>query len=154
MKKLLLTAFSVIVMASAFGQGGTTPQTDPQNPQTTPRTNPQSDPQTTPRTNPQSDTTAYPQNEPYTSPREHDRYHMDDKDKEEVKSSELPQAVTRALEGNDYRGWRVEDKAYKIKGDDNKEYYKVSLRNASTGETKTVKLDEDGNKKDDDKDWK
>jgi uncharacterized membrane protein YkoI len=58
-----------------------------------------------------------------------------------VAASELPAAVTAALQSQDYSGWTV-DKAYK-KEKDGKLIYKVELKNGA--ETKTVKMDADGN---------
>jgi hypothetical protein len=72
-------------------------------------------------------------------------------DMEAVAASELPAAVTAALQGQDYSGWTVGN-AYK-KEKDGKTIYKVELKNGA--ETKTVKMDADGNMlkgKDKDKD--
>src|SRR5688572_17326064 len=60
---------------------------------------------------------------------------------QEVAASELPAAITAALQGQDYSGWTV-DKAYK-KEKDGRVIYKVDLKNGA--ETKTVKMDADGN---------
>lgn len=68
-----------------------------------------------------------------------------------VAASDLPAAVTTTLQGQDYTGWTISN-AYK-KEKDGKVIYKVELKNGA--ETKTVKLDADGNKlkgKDKDKD--
>ncbi|HKZ38476.1 MAG TPA: hypothetical protein VJ184_12540 [Chryseolinea sp.] len=69
-------------------------------------------------------------------------YKDDAKDMQAVAASELPAAVTAALQGQDYSGWTV-GKAFK-KEKDGKTIYKVELTNGS--ETKMVKLDADGNK--------
>jgi len=75
-------------------------------------------------------------------------YKDDAKEMQAVAASELPAAVTAALQGQDYSGWTV-GKAFK-KEKDGKTIYKVELSNGS--ETKMVKLDADGNKlKDKDK---
>ena len=68
-----------------------------------------------------------------------------------VAASELPAAVTAALQGQDYTGWTVANAFKKEK--DGKTIYKVELKNGA--ETKTVKMDADGNMlkgKDKDKD--
>ena len=58
-----------------------------------------------------------------------------------VAASELPAAITTALQSQDYSGWTVGN-AYK-KEKDGKMIYKVELKNGA--ETKTVKFDADGN---------
>lgn len=69
----------------------------------------------------------------------------DDK-KTEVKYADLPQAVKDALNSDDYRGWVVDETAYHIRKKDGKgEYYKITLRKPASDETKTIKLDKDGN---------
>jgi hypothetical protein len=73
-----------------------------------------------------------------------------DKDRQEISVSELPEAVTASLESQDYSGWTV-GTAYK-KTDaskDNMEVYVVELKRGT--ETKKVKFDKDGNKLDHDK---
>ena len=69
---------------------------------------------------------------------------QDDKTKTEmqpVATADLPAPVTAALQGNDYSGWTVSNAFKKEK--DGKTIYKVELTKGS--ETKTVKLDADGN---------
>lgn len=61
-------------------------------------------------------------------------------EKVKIKPEELPEAVKKALEMQDYRGWLV-DAAYK---DTSKETYEVHLKNGA--ETKIVKFDKDGKK--------
>ena len=61
-------------------------------------------------------------------------------EKVKIKPEELPEAVKKALEMQDYRGWLV-DAAYK---DTAKETYEVHLKNGA--ETKIVKFDKDGKK--------
>lgn len=58
-----------------------------------------------------------------------------------IAASDLPPAVTAALQGQDYSGWTVSNAFKKEK--DGKAIYKVELKNGS--ETKTVKMDADGN---------
>jgi uncharacterized membrane protein YkoI len=69
----------------------------------------------------------------------------------QVSATDLPPAITAALQGQDYSGWTVSNATKKEK--DGKTYYKVDLKNGA--ETKTVKFDADGNMmkgKDKDKD--
>ena len=61
-------------------------------------------------------------------------------EKVKIKPEELPEAVKKALEMQDYRGWLV-DAAYK---DTAKETYEVHLKNGA--ETKIVKFDKEGKK--------
>ena len=61
-------------------------------------------------------------------------------EKVKIKPEELPEAVKKALEMQDYRGWLV-DAAYK---DTAKETYEVHLKNGA--ETKIVKFNKDGKK--------
>jgi hypothetical protein len=59
-------------------------------------------------------------------------------DKTKIKSEELPEAVKKALEAQEYRGWLI-DAAYHVKSTDS---YEVELKNGA--ETKTVKFNKDG----------
>jgi hypothetical protein len=68
----------------------------------------------------------------------------DGDEKTEIKSTDLPQAVRDVLASSDYRGWRTEENAYLVRTKDGSQFYKITLRNAETNETKTVKLDRDG----------
>jgi hypothetical protein len=61
-------------------------------------------------------------------------------EKVKIKPEELPEAVKKALEMQDYRGWLV-DAAYK---DTAKETFEVHLKNGA--ETKIVKFNKDGKK--------
>jgi hypothetical protein len=61
-------------------------------------------------------------------------------EKVKIKPEELPEAVKKALEMQDYRGWLV-DAAYK---DSKTENYEVHLKNGA--ETKIVKFNKDGKK--------
>jgi hypothetical protein len=61
-------------------------------------------------------------------------------EKVKIKPEELPEAVKKALEMQDYRGWLV-DAAYK---DAKTETYEVHLKNGA--ETKIVKFNKDGKK--------
>ena len=61
-------------------------------------------------------------------------------EKVKIKPEELPEAVKKALEMQDYRGWLV-DAAYK---DTAKDTYEVHLKNGA--ETKIVKFNKDGKK--------
>jgi hypothetical protein len=61
-------------------------------------------------------------------------------EKVKIKPEELPEAVKKALEMQDYRGWLI-DAAYK---DTAKETYEVHLKNGA--ETKIVKFSKDGKK--------
>lgn len=95
---------------------------------------------------------------------------QDDQDRERINSRDLPDAIKRSLEGQEYRGWLV-NAAYKTKGtmDQNQsdttaaqqdttsvsgnagaygqEVYVVELKNGA--QTKTVRFDKDGKKLDD-----
>lgn len=68
----------------------------------------------------------------------------DGDEKTEVKATDLPQAVRDVLASSDYRGWRAEENAYLVKKKDGTEFYKVTLKNSATSETKTIKFDKDG----------
>lgn len=59
-------------------------------------------------------------------------------DKTKIKSEELPEAVKKSLEGQEYRGWLI-DAAYHVKSSDS---YEVQLKNGA--ETKTVRFNKDG----------
>lgn len=59
-------------------------------------------------------------------------------EKVKIKSEELPDAVKKALEAQEYRGWMISS-AYKA-GDN----YEVELKNGA--ETKTVRFNKDGKK--------
>ena len=59
-------------------------------------------------------------------------------DKTKIKSEELPEAVKKSLEAQEYRGWLI-DAAYHVKSTDS---YEVQLKNGA--ETKTVKFNKDG----------
>ena len=61
-------------------------------------------------------------------------------EKMKIKSEELPEAVKKTLEAQEYRGWLI-DAAYHIKSTDS---YEVELKNGA--EAKTVKFDKDGKK--------
>jgi hypothetical protein len=63
---------------------------------------------------------------------------QDQDDKTKIKSEELPEAVKKSLEGQEYRGWLI-DAAYHVKSTDS---YEVQLKNGA--ETKTVKFSKDG----------
>jgi hypothetical protein len=63
---------------------------------------------------------------------------QDQDDKTKIKSEELPEAVKKSLEGQEYRGWLI-DAAYHVKSTDS---YEVQLKNGA--ETKTVKFNKDG----------
>jgi Protein of unknown function (DUF2874). len=71
-----------------------------------------------------------------------------DQDQQQIAVSELPEAVTAKLEGQDYAGWTVGN-AYKKMDDANQEIYIVELRQGT--ETKKVKFDRDGNQLEKDK---
>ncbi|HYI76996.1 MAG TPA: hypothetical protein VEW65_05205 [Chryseolinea sp.] len=62
----------------------------------------------------------------------------DQEDKTKIKSEELPEAVKKSLEAQEYRGWLI-DAAYHVKSTDS---YEVELKNGA--ETKTVKFDKEG----------
>lgn len=59
-------------------------------------------------------------------------------EKVKIKSEELPEAVKKALEMQDYRGWLI-DAAYKYTAT---ETFEVHLKNGA--ETKIVKFNKDG----------
>ena len=63
---------------------------------------------------------------------------VDQDDKTKIKSEELPEAVKKTLEAQEYRGWLI-DAAYHVKSTDS---YEVQLKNGA--ETKTVKFSKDG----------
>jgi len=63
---------------------------------------------------------------------------QDQDDKAKIKSEELPDAVKKALEAQEYRGWLI-DAAFHVKSTDS---YEVQLKNGA--ETKTVKFTKDG----------
>ncbi|MFU8844581.1 MAG: hypothetical protein ACNA7V_12330 [Bacteroidales bacterium] len=62
----------------------------------------------------------------------------------EMNATDLPKAVRDVLASSDYRGWRAEEKVHLVKKADGNEFYKITLKN-SAGETKTIKMDKDGN---------
>ena len=62
----------------------------------------------------------------------------DQDEKTKIKSEELPEAVKKALEAQEYRGWLI-DAAYHVKATDS---YEVQLKNGA--ETKTVSFDKEG----------
>lgn len=57
-------------------------------------------------------------------------------EKTEIKAESLPEAVKKALTGDDYKGWEI-TKAYVVK-----EVYEVELKKGS--DTKTFKFDKEG----------
>jgi hypothetical protein len=62
----------------------------------------------------------------------------------EINATDLPKAVRDALASSDYRGWRAEEKAHLVKKADGSEFYKITLVNAASGESKTIKMDKEG----------
>jgi hypothetical protein len=64
-------------------------------------------------------------------------------DKQKIKAEELPEAVKKSLEAQEYKGWLI-NTAYHIKSTDT---YEVELKNGA--ETKTFKFDKDGKKLED-----
>ena len=78
-------------------------------------------------------------------------------DRQQIQVGELPEAVSAALESQDYSGWTVAT-AYrstqKDSSDESKsmEVYVVELKNGA--ETKTVRFDKDGNKLENNNDQK
>ena len=66
----------------------------------------------------------------------------DQDDKAKIKSEELPEAVKKSLEAQEYRGWLI-NAAYHVKSTDS---YEVELKNGA--ETKVVKFDKEGKKVD------
>jgi len=65
-------------------------------------------------------------------------FYINKGEKVKIKSEELPEAVKKSLEAQEYRGWMISS-AYKA-GD----IYEVELKNGA--ETKTVKFSKDGKK--------
>jgi uncharacterized membrane protein YkoI len=59
-------------------------------------------------------------------------------EKVKIQKDELPDAVKKALAGNDYKGWEISE-CYRWKESGN---YEVELKNGD--QKKTVKLDKDG----------
>jgi hypothetical protein len=83
------------------------------------------------------------QNDPATTPSPGQTQTTQDQDQgQQISVSELPDAVTAKLEGQDYTGWTVGN-AYKKMDDANQEMYIVELKQGT--ETKKVKFDRDGN---------
>ena len=84
------------------------------------------------------------QNEPATTPApgQTQTTQDQDQDRQQISVSELPDAVTAKLEGQDYSGWTVGN-AYKKMDDANQEMFIVELRQGT--ETKKVKFDKEGN---------
>ena len=72
------------------------------------------------------------------TPAPQDAAAQDQDDKTKIKSEELPDAVKKALEAQEYRGWLI-DGAFHVKSTDS---YEVQLKNGA--ETKTVKFSKDG----------
>lgn len=68
----------------------------------------------------------------------------DGEEKTEIKATDLPQAVRDILASSDYKGWKSEENAYLVKKEDGTEFYKITLKNPLTEETKTIKMDKDG----------
>lgn len=64
-------------------------------------------------------------------------------DKVKIKAEELPEAVKKSLEAQEYKGWLI-NAAYHVKSTDS---YEVELKNGA--ETKTFKFDKEGKKKED-----
>ena len=62
----------------------------------------------------------------------------DQDDKTKIKSEELPEAVKKSLEAQEYRGWLI-NSAFHVKSTDS---YEVELKNGA--ETKVVKFSKDG----------
>ena len=62
----------------------------------------------------------------------------DQEDKAKIKSEELPEAVKKALEAQEYRGWLINGATH-VKSTDT---YEVELKNGA--ETKMVKFSKDG----------
>src|SRR5690349_22819356 len=60
-----------------------------------------------------------------------------DQERQQISVSELPDAVTAKLEGQDYSGWTVGN-AYKKMDESNQEMYNVELKQGT--ETKKVKF--------------
>jgi len=65
--------------------------------------------------------------------------------KTEIKFSELPQPVQDALTSVKSQGWEPTQTAFSVKGADGKViFYTVTVKNATTVETKTFNLDGEG----------
>jgi hypothetical protein len=62
---------------------------------------------------------------------------MDDQDREKINSRDLPDAVKRSLEGQEYRGWLV-NAAYKTKGVSSSSDNASSSGNASSSSSSTT----------------
>ena len=60
--------------------------------------------------------------------------------KEKIKAEDLPEAVKKSLEAQEYKGWLI-NTAYHVKSTDS---YEVELKNGA--ETKTLKFDKEGKK--------
>ena len=63
-------------------------------------------------------------------------------EKVKIKPEDLPEAVKKSLDSEDYRGWLI-SAAYEIKS---KNQFEVELKNGA--ETKTLVIDKDGKKVD------
>lgn len=59
-----------------------------------------------------------------------------------IKAEDLPEAVKKTLEGDEYKGWMINAAFHHT----DKDQYEVELKNGA--ETKTVKFDKDGKKVD------
>ena len=67
-------------------------------------------------------------------------------EKVKIKSEDLPDAVKKSLNSDEYRGWLI-NSAYLISdADKSKAIYEVEVKNGA--ETKTFKFDKDGKKMD------
>jgi hypothetical protein len=89
------------------------------------------------------------QDQPTTTDKSQSTTLDQDKDRQQISASELPDAVSAKLESEDFSGWTVEN-CYKKTDDNNTEVYIVELKQGT--ETKKVKFDRDGNKLEHDKD--
>jgi hypothetical protein len=69
----------------------------------------------------------------------------DGEEKTEIKAIDLPKAIRDVLASSDYRGWKSEENAYLVKKKDGTEFYKITLKNPATDESKTIKMDKNGN---------
>jgi predicted aconitase len=75
---------------------------------------------------------------PAPAPAENAAVAPDQEDKAKIKSEELPEAVKKALEAQEYRGWLINGATH-VKSTDT---YEVELKNGA--ETKMVKFSKDG----------
>jgi hypothetical protein len=84
----------------------------------------------------------YAQSQPVTPTPSNAAVAVEQEQKVKIKSEELPEAVKKSLEAQEYKGWLI-NAAYHTASTDT---YTVELKNGA--ETKTIKFNKDGKKVD------